>query len=39
MYERTMQFSVRMVRLVKTLPKGIAEEIIARQLLKSAGSL
>ncbi len=39
MYERTMLFSVRIVRLVKSMPKGIAEDTIAKQLTKSATSI
>ncbi len=39
MYERTMQFSVRIVRMVKAMPRGIAEDVIAKQLTKSATSI
>lgn len=39
MYDRTMQFSVRVVRLVKAIPRGIAEDVIAKQLAKSATSI
>lgn len=39
MYERTMQFSVRIVRKVKAMPRGIAEDVIAKQLTKSATSI
>ena len=39
MYERTMQFSVRIVRMVKAMPRGIAEDVIAMQLTKSATSI
>ena len=39
MYERTMQFSVRIVRMVKVMPRGIAEDVIAKQLTKSATSI
>ncbi len=39
MYERTMQFSVRVVRMVKAMPRDIAEDVIARQLTKSATSI
>ena len=39
MYERTMQFSVRIIRLIKSMPKGIAEDTIAKQLTKSATSI
>ena len=39
MYERTMQFSVRIVRMVKSMPRGIAEDVIAKQLTKSATSI
>ena len=39
MYERTMQFSVRVVRMVKAMPRNIAEDVIARQLTKSATSI
>jgi four helix bundle protein len=39
MYERTMQFSVRVVRMVKSMPRGIAEDVIAKQLTKSATSI
>ena len=37
--ERTMAFAVRIVRLVRSLPKGIAENAIAHQLIKSATSV
>lgn len=36
MYERTMQFSVRVVRMVKTMPRGIAEDVMAKQLIDEA---
>ena len=39
MYKRTMQFSVRIVRMVKAMPRGIAEDVIAKQLTKSATSI
>lgn len=39
MYERTMQFSIRVVRMVKAMPRDIAEDVIARQLTKSATSI
>ena len=39
MYERTMQVSVRIVRMVKAMPRGIAEDVIAKQLTKSATSI
>ena len=39
MYERTMQFSIRIVRMVKAMPRGIAEDVIAKQLTKSATSI
>jgi four helix bundle protein len=39
MYERTMQFSVRIVRMVKAMPRGMAEDVIAKQLTKSATSI
>lgn len=39
MYERTMQFSVRVVKMVKSMPHGIAEDVIAKQLTKSATSI
>ena len=39
MYERTMQFSVRIVRMVKAMPRGIAEDVSAKQLTKSATSI
>lgn len=39
MYKRTMQFSVRVVRMVKAMPRGIAEDVIAKQLVKSATSI
>lgn len=39
MYERTMQFSVRVVRLVKALSRGMAEDVIAKQLTRSATSI
>ena len=39
MYERTMQFSVHIVRMVKAMPRGIAEDVIAKQLTKSATSI
>ena len=34
-----MQFSVRIVRMVKAMPRGIAEDVIAKQLTKSATSI
>ena len=34
-----MTFAVRVVRLVKALPKGIAETAIANQLVRSATSI
>ncbi|MBR6577202.1 MAG: four helix bundle protein [Akkermansia sp.] len=39
MYERTTQFAVRVVRMVKSLPHGTAEDVIARQLTRSATSI
>ena len=39
MYERTMQFSIRIVRMVKAMPRGIAEDVIAKQLTKSATAI
>lgn len=39
MYERTMAFSVRILKMVKAMPRGIAEDVIARQLTKSATSI
>lgn len=39
MNERTMQFSVRVVRMVKSMPEGIAEAAIAKQLVRSAMSI
>ena len=39
MHKRTMQFSVRVVRMVKAMSSGIAEDVIARQLVKSATSI
>lgn len=39
MYERTMQFSVRVVRMVKAMPDGIAETAIAKKLVRSATSI
>ena len=38
-YERTMQFSIRIVRMIKAMPHGIAEDVIAKQLVKSATSI
>ena len=37
--ERTMQFSVRVIHLVRALPRGIAEDSIAKQLVRSATSI
>ena len=39
MYERTMAFSVRVLKVAKAMPRGIAEDVIARQLTKSATSI
>ena len=37
--ERTMQFAVDVLRLINTLPRSIAAEVIGRQLAKSATSV
>lgn len=34
-----MLFAVRVVKLVKSLPRGVAEEVIAKQLMRSATSI
>ena len=39
LYERTMQFSVRIIQMVKAMPHGNAESVIARQLTRSATSI
>lgn len=39
MYERTMAFSIRVQKLVKVMPRGIAEDVIAKQLTRSATSI
>ena len=39
MYERTMQFSSRVVRMVKAMLRGVAEDVIAKQLTRSATSI
>lgn len=39
LYDRTMDFSVRIIHMVKNMPKGIAEDVIAKQLTKSATSI
>lgn len=33
--ERTFQFAVRIVQMAKTMPRGIASEVITRQLVRS----
>ena len=37
--ERTMSFAITMLRLVNTLPRSVASDVIARQLAKSATSV
>ena len=39
MYQRTMLFSTRILHMVKAMPKGMAENVIARQLIRSATSI
>ena len=39
MYARTMDFSVRVHRLVCSMPKGISEDVMARQIFRSATSI
>lgn len=39
MYQRTMLFSTRILHMVKAMPKGMAEDVIARQLIRSATSI
>lgn len=39
MYQRTMLFSTRILHMVKAIPKGMAENVIARQLIRSATSI
>lgn len=39
MYERTMQFSTRVVRMLRSMLRGIAEDVLARQLVRSATSI
>ena len=39
LYERTMQFSVRIIQMIKAMPHGNAESVIARQLTRSATSI
>jgi four helix bundle protein len=36
---RTKRFALRIVRLVSSLPRGLAADIIGRQLLRSATSV
>jgi len=37
--ERTFAFSLRIVRVVNTLPRSIASEVIARQLMRAGTSV
>ena len=39
MYQRTMLFSTRILHMVKAMPKGMAEDVIAKQLIRSATSI
>ena len=39
MYERTMDFSVRIINMVRCMPRGVAERALAEQLLRSATSI
>ncbi len=39
LYERTMEFAVRVIKMTKALPKGIEEDVIAHQVTKSATSI
>jgi four helix bundle protein len=39
MQARTKEFAVRVVRLVDALPRGLAAQVIGRQLLRSATSV
>ena len=39
LYERTIQFSVRVLAMLRTLKKGMYEEEISRQLARSAMSV
>lgn len=39
LYERTMDFSVRVIRMVRNMPRGVAEDVVAKQLTKSATSI
>lgn len=36
---RTREFGLRVIRLVSSLPKGMVEDVLARQLLRSATSV
>ena len=37
--DRTKQFAMRVIRLVAAMPRGLAAEVIGRQLLKSGTSV
>lgn len=39
MYERTLRFSERVINLVKMMPRGIAENAVLSQLVRSATSI
>lgn len=39
MYERTMDFSVRIINMVRCMPKGVAERALADQLVRCATSI
>lgn len=39
MYERTINFTVRIINMVRCMPKGIAENAVADQLVRSASSI
>ena len=39
MYERTINFTVRIINMVRCMPKGIAENAVADQPVRSASSI
>lgn len=39
MYKRTTTFAVRVIRMIKSMPRGICEDSIAKQLTRSATSI
>ena len=39
MYKRTMDFTVRIINMVRKMPQGVAENAVADQLMRSAASI